>query len=43
MTPGEMRLWPSKVYHDQILGTCNAVGCTVDGQKPIALQKVNPL
>merc|ERR1711881_263685 len=22
----------------EVLGTCNAVGCTVDGQKPIALQ-----
>merc|ERR1712084_117473 len=23
----------------EVLGTCNAVGCTVDGQRPIALQK----
>ena len=23
----------------EVLGTCNAVGCTVDGQKPIALQQ----
>merc|ERR1719222_1120186 len=23
----------------EVLGTCNAVGCTVDGMKPIALQK----
>merc|ERR1740129_1729394 len=23
----------------EVLGTCNAVGCTVDGQKPMALQQ----
>merc|ERR1712137_1433360 len=23
----------------EVLGTCNAVGCTVDGQKPMALQR----
>merc|ERR1712146_255477 len=23
----------------EVLGTCNAVGCTVDGQKPLSLQK----
>merc|ERR1711920_33548 len=23
----------------EVLGTCNAVGCSVDGQKPLALQK----
>merc|ERR1711870_76467 len=24
----------------EVLGTCNAVGCTVDGQKPMTLQKM---
>ena len=31
--------WTSRGEAKEILGTCFAVGCTVDGQKPISLQQ----